>query len=114
MSVKVIFVLIDGLSDLPTDDHPLPLFDPRLKTLNKIALSGVSGLMDPVESSFACGSDTAHMSLFSYNPFTDFKGRGAFEVMGSGMQLNTGDLGFKSNMATVAGNTLKRRCDSIL
>jgi len=68
---------------------------------NKIAESGISGIIDPVESSFACGSDTAHMSLFSYNPFTDFRGRGAFEVMGSGMKLDKGDLGFKSNMATV-------------
>lgn len=29
---------------------------------------GLSGLMDPVEPGYACGSDTAHMSILGYNP----------------------------------------------
>lgn len=29
---------------------------------------GVNGLMDPVEPGLACGSDTAHMSIFGYDP----------------------------------------------
>jgi len=29
---------------------------------------GVNGLLDPVEPSLACGSDTAHMSIFGYEP----------------------------------------------
>lgn len=30
--------------------------------------AGINGLMDPVEPGLACGSDTAHMNLFGYDP----------------------------------------------
>lgn len=40
--------------------------------------------MDPVEPGLACGSDTAHLSLFGYDPRTYYRGRGAFESMGAG------------------------------
>jgi 2,3-bisphosphoglycerate-independent phosphoglycerate mutase len=29
----------------------------------------------------ACGSDTAHMNIFGYNPFKEYRGRGSFEVI---------------------------------
>ena len=34
---------------------------------------GISGVMDPVEPGLACGSDTAHMSIFGYDPFTLYR-----------------------------------------
>jgi 2,3-bisphosphoglycerate-independent phosphoglycerate mutase len=43
--------------------------------------------MDPVETGLACGSDTAHMNIFGYNPFEEYKGRGAFETIGSGLSM---------------------------
>ena len=30
--------------------------------------AGLTGLMDPVEPGLACGSDTAHLSIFGYDP----------------------------------------------
>ena len=41
--------------------------------------------MDPVETGLACGSDTAHMNIFGYNPFKYYTGRGAFESIGAGI-----------------------------
>lgn len=29
---------------------------------------GLTGLLDPVAPGFACGSDTAHMSILGYDP----------------------------------------------
>ena len=55
--------------------------------------------MDPAESGLACGSDTAHLSLLGYNPFEIYKGRGSFEVMGSGLDMKPNEIGFKSNFA---------------
>jgi len=47
----------------------------RLKNFDAIAKSGISGIMDPVETGLACGSDTAHMNIFGYDPFTYYKGK---------------------------------------
>lgn len=57
------------------------------------------GLHDPVQSGLACGSDTAHMNIFGYNPLKLYDGRGSFEAMGAGMQMNIGDIAFKCNFA---------------
>lgn len=40
-------------------------------TLSKYFLSsgnGLYGIMDPVEPGIACGSDTAHLSIFGFDP----------------------------------------------
>ena len=79
--------------------------------------------MDPVEPGLACGSDTAHMSIFGYDPFTLYRliiiinycrGRGAFETIGSGIPMDTNEIAFKCNFAHMDPNTrivLKRRVD---
>jgi 2,3-bisphosphoglycerate-independent phosphoglycerate mutase len=71
--------------------------------------------MDPVETGLACGSDTAHMNIFGYNPFLHYRGRGSFEVMGSGIHMQKGEIGFKSNFAFMdqSGVVIRRRADSI-
>lgn len=55
--------------------------------------------MDPVETGLACGSDTAHMNIFGYPPFSLYRGRGAFESMGSGLSMSCNDIAFKCNFA---------------
>lgn len=70
--------------------------------------------MDPVEPGLACGSDTAHLSLFGYDPRTHYRGRGAFESMGAGLDMAPGDIAFKCNFATLdpaSGVVLRRRAD---
>jgi len=74
----------------------------------------LNGLLDPVEPGLACGSDTAHMSLFGYDPRLYYRGRGAFESMGAGMEMLPGDIAFKSNFAVLdegSGRVVKRRAD---
>ena len=66
-----------------------------MKCCDAIAAAGVSGLMDPVQAGLACGSDTAHMSMFGYDPRTYYRGRGAFETMGAGLDMLPGDIAFK-------------------
>jgi len=57
---------------------------------------GLVGLMDPVEPGLACGSDTAHLSILGYDPRLYYDGRGAFESIGAGLEMEPGDLAFKS------------------
>lgn len=70
--------------------------------------------MDPVEPGLACGSDTAHMSILGYEPRTLYRGRGAFESLGIGMDMKPGDIAFKCNFAVLnedSGIVEKRRVD---
>lgn len=69
--------------------------------------------MDPVETGLSCGSDTAHMNIFGYNPFTLYRGRGAFETMGSGMDMDLEDIAFKCNFSYMNEDKIveKRRVD---
>ena len=99
MSASV-WVLLDGVGDLPhslreNDSsklyEKLPLCSCESKSMRKrltplqiartpncdaVATAGRNGLVDPVEPGLACGSDTAHLSLFGYEPRLWYKGRG--------------------------------------
>ncbi|OHT06751.1 Metalloenzyme superfamily protein [Tritrichomonas foetus] len=112
---KIVLCILDGLGDtthelhgkhgtcLQLGDHP---------TLDAIAKTGKTGLMDSVSPGLPCGSDTAHLSLFGYPPFKYYNGRGAFEALGGGMPMIPGDIAFKSNFSTIYGDIVKyRRCD---
>ena len=93
---SVVFVLIDGLADVslqeleqntPLEAACTPAMDAIARTIlsfephsisdfSFLTLAffylgldaGLTGLMDPVEPGYACGSDTAHMSILGYNP----------------------------------------------
>jgi len=67
---KVAFILIDGLGDtgIPQLQGRTPLQAASTPRMDQLASSGISGLMDPVQPGKACGSDTAHMNIFGYDP----------------------------------------------
>jgi 2,3-diphosphopglycerate-independent phosphoglycerate mutase len=100
---RIVLLLIDGLGDVsvPALAHRTPLQAAWLPTLDALAAGGVSGLLDPVAPGLACGSDTAHLSLLGYDPRVCYRGRGAFESMGTGLRMDAGDIAFKCNFATV-------------
>eukprot|EP00742_Colponemidia_sp_Colp-10_P007098 GILJ01007621.1.p1 GENE.GILJ01007621.1~~GILJ01007621.1.p1 ORF type:complete len:464 (+),score=62.91 GILJ01007621.1:43-1392(+) len=116
MVARVVFVLIDGIADVavPVLEYKTPLQAANIPAFDAIAAAGVNGLMDPVEPGLACGSDTAHMSIFGYDPRLYYKGRGGFESMGAGLYMEKGDIAFKCNFATVDPLTklvVRRRVD---
>ena len=101
---KVCFILIDGLGDVSNKDIAglkTPLQAGKTPNLDTLARLGVCGLMDPVEPGFACGSDTAHLSILGYDPRVHYHGRGSFESMGAGLPMDEGDIAFKCNFATI-------------
>ncbi|KAI8884206.1 archaeal type cofactor-independent phosphoglycerate mutase [Backusella circina FSU 941] len=115
MGKKVLFVLIDGVGDVTIPSlGKTPLQVAKIPNLDKLAENGLTGLLDPVEPGLACGSDTAHMSLLGYDPRKFYRGRGAFESMGAGLDMVPGDIAFKSNFAYIdkeSGIVISRRAD---
>ncbi|KAF2074108.1 hypothetical protein CYY_004593 [Polysphondylium violaceum] len=113
---KMVFVMVDGLGDasLPQYNRQTTLQAANTPTMDAMAETGINGSMDPVEPGLACGSDTAHLSIFGYDPRTYYRGRGAFESMGAGLEMRPGDIAFKSNFATMdktTGIVTSRRAD---
>lgn len=114
--MNTIFVLIDGLGDvsIPELQYKTPLQYANTKNLDKMSRHGINGLFDAVEPGIACGSDTAHLSMFGYDPKIFYKGRGAFESVGSGIDVSPGDIAFKSNFSFMDLKNkvvLRRRAD---
>lgn len=100
--MKGILVIADGLGGRPTDvDGKTCLEAAGTPILDKLALRGALGLVDPIGPGVRPGSDTAHLSLLGYDPHTVYTGRGVFECLGIGMDVREGDVCFRANFASV-------------
>ncbi|MEM0271730.1 MAG: 2,3-bisphosphoglycerate-independent phosphoglycerate mutase [Thermoprotei archaeon] len=100
---KIILVLADGLGDRPSRrlGGLTPLQAASTPNLDTLAKSSSLGLLYPVAPGVTPGSDTAHLAIFGYDPYTYYKGRGPFEALGAGIDLLPGDVAFRGNFATV-------------
>jgi len=98
---KALFVVMDGLGDRGAET---PLSTADTPHLDELAAKSTSGLLHSIGERFVPGSDTAHLALFGYDPHKYYKGRGAFEALGAGMDLKEGDVAFRTNLCTLDEN----------
>lgn len=100
--MKAILIIADGLGGRPTDaDGKTCLEAAKTPQLDALAKRGALGLVDPIGPGIRPGSDTAHLSLLGYDPYAVYTGRGTFECLGVGMNVQQGDICFRANFATV-------------
>ncbi|HHE47950.1 MAG TPA: phosphoglycerate mutase, partial [Candidatus Acetothermia bacterium] len=100
--MRAILVIADGLGGRPTDMGGATCLErARTPNLDELARKGALGLMDPIAPGVRPGSDTSHLSIFGYDPYRVYTGRGAFEALGIGMDVRGGDVCFRANFATV-------------
>lgn len=117
IDMKTIMIIADGIGGRPTDldgETCLQVADtPEINDL--LARRGAGGLLDPINNGVRPGSDTAHLSLFGYDPYEYYTGRGVFEAAGIGMDLTENDVCFRTNFATIDsdGNIADRRAGRI-
>lgn len=100
---KVILIICDGIGDrpIPKLGRKTPLEAANTPNLDLITKKGISGAMHTIDIGVRPGSDTAHLSLFGYDPNVYYAGRGPYETAGIGMSHKPGDICFRVNMATV-------------
>jgi 2,3-bisphosphoglycerate-independent phosphoglycerate mutase len=100
---KLIYVVIDGMGDLPnkTLDNKTPLEVAQTPNMDALAAGGETGLMYTVKKGVAPESDVAVISLLGYDPFKYSTGRGVIEVAGAGLKMKNGDLALRCNFATL-------------
>lgn len=107
----------DGLGDraVPELGDKTPTEAANTPTLDRLAAECESGLMDPIGPGIRGGSDTGHLAILGYDPYKYYPGRGPFEALGIGMDVQRGDLAFRCNFSTVDDNltVLDRRAGRI-
>ncbi len=101
--VKAVFVVADGMADVPLKelDGKTPLEAGETPSLNRIAESGICGVVDIVAPGIPPGSDVAHLALLGYDVLEVYSGRGALEAIGSEIDILPNDLALRCNFATV-------------
>ncbi len=115
--LKAILVICDGMADRPVPalGNRTPLEAANNVNMSTLALRGECGLMDPIAPGIRAGSDTSHLAILGFDPFTTYTGRGPFEAAGIGMDVKQGDVAFRCNFSTVDDNMviLDRRAGRI-
>lgn len=111
MKAPIIFVVLDGVGDLPTKEHEnrTPLEAASTPTLDGFARKGKMGTVYTVKKAIAPESDAGVFSLLSYDPSRLDLSRGVVEALGSGIDFRDGDLALRCNFATVAGGQIVDR-----
>ncbi len=100
---KAILVIADGLGDRPVKElgNKTPLEATEKPNIDRLAAEAECGLMDPIAPGIRAGSDTSHLAILGYDPYTYYTGRGPFEAAGIGMDVRQGDVAFRCNFTTV-------------
>jgi len=107
--LKLIYVAIDGMGDLPIESlgNKTPLEAAETPNMDSLAKMGKTGLMYSVKKGVAPESDVAVISLLGYDPFKYSTGRGVIEAAGVGLNMKDGDLAIRCNFATLGqGKTI--------
>lgn len=111
--MKLIYVAIDGMGDLPIKSlgNKTPLEVAETPNMDSLAKTGQTGLMYSVKKGVAPESDVAVISLLGYDPFKYSTGRGVIEAAGIGLKMKDGDLALRCNFATLGEgkNIIDRR-----
>ena len=104
--MKAILLVADGMGDRPVPQlkgqTPLEVADTI--NLDWLAEHGICGILDPIAPGIPPGSDTANLALLGYDATKVYRGRGALEALGAGVDIRFGDVAFRCNFATVDEN----------
>ena len=112
--VKIDYVLLDGVGDLPHPDlaGKTPLESATTKNMDMLARNGTMGQVISVGKGIAPESDIAVFNMLGYKfQHADYAGRGVIEAIGIGIDFKDGDLALRGNFATLDndGKIIDRR-----
>jgi len=112
--IKIIFVLLDGVGDLPHPDleGKTPLEAAITPNMDRLARNGSMGQVISVGKGIAPESDIAVFNMLGYKfEHINYAGRGVIEAIGVGIDFKDGDLALRGNFATLdkEGRIIDRR-----
>jgi 2,3-bisphosphoglycerate-independent phosphoglycerate mutase len=101
---KLIFLIADGMGDLPIAalGGKTPMEAAETPNMDRLAREGLVGLCRTVPDGMAPGSDVANMSLLGFDPSRHHTGRGPIEAAALGLPLAADDVVFRLNTVSVS------------
>lgn len=102
--VKMVYVLLDGVGDLPHPDlkGTTPLDYAKTPSLDRMTKNGAMGEVISVGKGIAPESDIAVFNMLGYKfQHSEYAGRGVIEAIGTGIDFKDGDLALRGNFATL-------------
>ncbi len=112
---RIVFLIFDGLGDLPGPNGSTPLEVADTPVLDRLAAEGTCGQFDPVAPGITPGSGPGHLGLFGYDPLRFPVGRGVLAALGIDFPLETADVAARFNYCTQDddGRIIDRRAGRI-
>lgn len=102
--MRIVYVLLDGVGDLPHPDlkGATPLDYAKTPNLDQLAKNGAMGEVISVGKGIAPESDIAVFNMLGYKfQHSEYAGRGVIEAIGTGIDFRDGDLALRGNFATI-------------
>jgi len=109
--MKIGYVLLDGCADRPSPklNYTTPLEAAFTPNLDGIARRSRLGSVITVKRGVAPESDIAVFNMLGYSFDKGYPGRGVVEAVGSGIEVEDGDLALRANFASVKGKLIVDR-----
>ena len=102
---KIVLMVVDGLGGLPNPKTgKSELETANIPNLRALAKESALGRTVPVTTGIAPGSGAGHLALFGYDPVDYYLKRGAMEVIGTGLKLQSGEIAARGNLCTINAN----------
>ena len=102
--IRMVYVLLDGVGDLPHPDldGATPLEAASTPNLDALCSAGALGEVISVGKGIAPESDIAVFNMLGYKfSHADYAGRGVIESIGVGIDFRDGDLALRGNFSTL-------------
>ncbi|MDG6909316.1 MAG: 2,3-bisphosphoglycerate-independent phosphoglycerate mutase [Nitrososphaerota archaeon] len=109
--MKIGYVLLDGCGDrpVPSLNYTTPLEAAYTPNLDRIAARSALGNVTTVGRGIAPESDIAVFNMLGYSFGREYPGRGVVEAVGSGLEVEDGDLALRANLASAKGPAIVDR-----
>ena len=107
--LRILYVLLDGIGDLPSPelDGKTPLEAASTPNIDALTRKGKMGQVISVGKGISPQSDIAVFNMLGYDfQGQRYAGRGIVEIIGSGVDFRDGDLALRGNFATLDQNKI--------
>lgn len=107
--LRILYVLLDGIGDLPNPslNGQTPLEAAKTPNIDSLARKGKMGQVISVGKGISPQSDIAVFNMLGYDfQGVKYAGRGIIEIIGCGVDFRDGDLALRGNFATLDSNRI--------